>query len=68
LSIVFRDFVDEFFFNVKFDSVCFKENIFPAIDGFSDPTDRSFNASSSPDNGGAVENRHDTASFGNEID
>jgi hypothetical protein len=61
LSIVFRSFIDEFFFNVKLDSVCFKENIFPVIDGFSDPTDRSFNTPSSPDDGGAVENRHNTA-------
>jgi len=48
--------------------MCPNENIVPIVNRLADPTDRPFNPSSSPDDGGAVKNAHGAAALKNETD
>jgi hypothetical protein len=59
--------IDQRLLDIKLDAVSLQREVFAFVDGFADPTDRPFDRMSSPHDGAALENRHDPAEFGNEL-
>jgi len=62
-----RQIRNERLLNMKLDTVASHCHVFPVVRGPADPTDRPFDPVSSPDDGAARENRHDTTALDNEL-
>jgi len=60
--------IDQRLLDVQLDAVSPQREVLAAVDGFANPTDRPFDLVSSPKDGAACEDAHNTAALGDELD